>query len=173
MTPTGRDTLYWTSWLLAAGLTGIVAGFMLGHALLLAPFLDWLLTVAPPGLFGQTYPRFRSAEAQAGLGAFYAVVGLQILAVGLFLLLALVRRRQRGPALIAGAAGVGWVLIHYVSGFGALEARVLRSAAELPAGLVPRFVAWNTPVHYVHALVLTVALGALLSVPLSALRQRE
>jgi hypothetical protein len=146
---------------------------MLGHALLLAPFLDWLLTVAPPGLFGQTYPRFRSAESQAGLRAFYAVVGLQMLAVALFLLLALVRRRHRAPAVTAGAAGAGWVLIHYVSGFGALEARVLRSAAEPSAGLVPTFVAWNTTVHYVHALALTVALGALLSVPLSALRQRE
>jgi hypothetical protein len=90
MATAGRDSLYWTSWLLAAGLTGIVAGFMLGHALLLA--------VAPPGLFGQTDTRVRSAEGRAGL---------QILAVTLFLLLALVRRRHRAAAVIAGAAGAG------------------------------------------------------------------
>jgi hypothetical protein len=173
MTTPGRDALYWTSWLLAAGLTGIVAGLMLGHALLLAPFLDWLLAGAPSGLFGPTYPRFRSAAGRAGLGAFYAVVGFQVLAVALFLLLALVRRRHRGAAVIAGAAGAGWVLVHYASGFGALEAEVVRSVAEPPAGLVSRFVAWNTPLHYVHALVLTVALGALLSVPLSARHARE
>jgi hypothetical protein len=172
MMPTGRDPLYWTSWLLSTGLTGFVAGFMLGHALLLAPFLDWLLTVAPPGFFGQTYPRFRSADGQAGLRAFYMVAGLQVLAGMLFLLLALVRRRDRSAAAIAGAAGAGWVVVHYASGFGALEAQVVGSAAEPSAGVLARFVAWNRLIHYVHAVALTTALGALLSVPLSALRQR-
>jgi hypothetical protein len=173
MTGTGHDSLYWSAWLLAAGLTGIVTGFMLGQALLLAPFVDWLLAVGPPGVFGQTYPRFRGAQGRSGLGAYYLIVALQLAAAAIFILVALVQRRHRAAALIAGAAGAGWVLVHYASGFGALEAQVLRSAAEPPAGVVSRFVAWNAPIHYVHALALTVALGALLSVPLSALRRRE
>jgi hypothetical protein len=173
MRTTAGDPLYWASWLLAAGLTGIVAGCMLGYALLLGPFLEWLLIVGPPGRFGQTYLQFRSGEGRAGLGAFYIVAGLQVLAAVLYLLVALARRQHRAAATVAGAAGVGWVVIHYVSGFGAVEARVLGGSAETPAGLALRFVAWNTPIHYVHALVLTVALGALLSVPLTALRQRE
>ena len=39
--------LYWPSWFFAALLTGLVAGFMLGHALILAQFLDWLLLREP------------------------------------------------------------------------------------------------------------------------------
>jgi hypothetical protein len=35
-----------------------------------------------------------------------------------------------------------------------------------------RFVGWNVPIHVFHAVILTVALGALLSVPLAALRRR-
>jgi hypothetical protein len=168
----GRDPLYWAAWLLAAGFTGIVAGLMLGHALLLAPFLDWLLAAGRPELFAQTYPRFRGAEGRAGLGAYYLVVALQVIAAAVFTGVALVRRRHRVAAVIAGAAGAGWVLIHYASGFGALEAQVVRGEPEPLPGVVPRFVAWNTPIHYVHALALTVALAALLTVPLSALRQR-
>ena len=37
------DRLFWPIWFLAALLTGLVAGFMLGHALIMAQFLDWLL----------------------------------------------------------------------------------------------------------------------------------
>ena len=41
------ERLYWPSWFLAALLTGVVAGFMLGHALILARFVDWLLLSVP------------------------------------------------------------------------------------------------------------------------------
>ena len=91
------DRLYWPSWIFAAFLTGIVGGFMLGHALILAQFLNWLLLSGVPAL-SQAYPAFR---ATAG-----------------------------------------------------------------------RFVGWNVPIHLVHAAILTVALGALLSVPLASLRRR-
>lgn len=173
MTSTSGDRLYWTCWALAALLTGLVAGFMLGHALILAPFLDWLLSAAAPGLFRQTYPLFRSSAGRTGLDLYYAVAGLQTLAAVAFFLVAVARRRHRVAATVAGAAGAGWVVVHYASGFGALEAAVLRGTSEVPGELARRFLAWNAPIHYVHALVLAVALGALLSVPLSARRQRD
>ena len=64
------------------------------------------------------------------------------------------------------------VLLQLASGFGALEALVVRSAADVPREVVGRFVGWNAPMHFFHAVTLTVALGALLSVPLAALRQK-
>src|SRR5437879_6027336 len=66
------DRLYWPIWSWAALLTGIVAGFMLGHALILAPFLDWLLRSGIPAL-SQAYPGFRSSAGRSGLDAYYAV----------------------------------------------------------------------------------------------------
>jgi hypothetical protein len=89
-----------------------------------------------------------------------------------FVLVALVARRQRTAALVAGVTGVLWIAVHYASGFGALEASVVRSATSPPREVVGRFVSWNTPIHLFHAVTLTVALGALLSVPLAAMRRR-
>src|SRR5438034_9961861 len=70
------ERLYWPSWFLAALLTGVVAGFMLGHALILARFVDWLLLSGAPAL-GQAYPSFRASAGRSGLDAYYAVAGLQ------------------------------------------------------------------------------------------------
>jgi hypothetical protein len=165
------ERLYWPSWCLAAVLTGIVAGFMLGHALILARFLDWLLLSETPAL-SQAYASFRGTAGRSGLDAYYTVAGLQVMGTSAFLLVALAARRHRAAALLAGIAGALWIAIHYASGFGALEARVIRSATSVPRELVDRFVGWNTPIHFFHAGTLTVALAALLSVPLAALRRR-
>ncbi len=165
------ERLYWPSWFLAALLTGVVAGFMLGHALILARFVDWLLLSGAPALV-QTYPSFRASTGRSGLDAYYAVAGLQVLGTSAFLLVALAAGRHRTAALVAGVAGALWIAVHYASGFGALEALVVRSAADVPREVVGRFVGWNAPIHFFHAVTLTVALGALLSVPLAALRGR-
>jgi hypothetical protein len=140
-----------------------VAGFMLGHALVLAPFLDWM--TATPGLLAQTYPVFRGSAGHVGLTMFYAVAAAEVLASWLFLAMAVITGRQRPAASVAALAGTGWIVLHYASGFAAIEAAVLRTSTA-PADLVRHFVVWNVPLHLVHAALLIVALGALLSVPL-------
>jgi len=165
------DRLYWPSWFLAALLTGFVSGFMLGHALILAQFLNWLLRSGVPAL-SEAYPTFRGSAGRAGLDAYYAVAGLQVIGTSAFLLVSLAARRHRTAALVAGVAGVAWIAIHYASGFGALEAAALGSAGPISLDVAGRFAGWNVPIHVLHAAVLTVALGALLSVPLTALRRK-
>jgi len=166
------DRLYWPTWCVAALLTGIVAGFMLGHALILARFLDRLLLSGVPALI-QAYPAFRASTGRAGLDAYYAVAALQVIGTSAFLLVSLAARRHRAAALVAGVAGALWIVVHYASGFGSLEASVLRAAGKVPREVAGRFVAWNVPMHFFHAVTLAVALGALLSVPLAALRRRR
>lgn len=161
------EHLYWTSWFLAVLLTGIVAGFMLGHALILAQFLDWLLSSGTPAL-GRAYPAFRGSAGRSGLAAYYAIAGLQLAGTSAFLLVSLVARRHRGAALVAGVAGALWMAVHYASGFGALEADVLQSTREISPAVAARFLGWNVPIHFFHAVTLAVALGALLSVPLTS-----
>jgi hypothetical protein len=165
------DRLYWPSWFLAALLTGIVGGFMLGHALILAQFLNWLLLSGVPAL-SQAYPAFRATAGRSGLDAYYVVAGLQVVGTTAFLLVSFAARRHRAAALVAGVAGASWIAIHYASGFGALEGSVLRGAAPVGGDAAGRFVGWNVPIHVVHAAILTVSLGALLSVPLASLRRR-
>jgi len=165
------DRLYWPSWFLAALLTGIVGGFMLGHALILAQFLNWLLLSGVPPL-SLAYPAFRETAGRSGLDAYYVVAGLQVIGTTAFLLVSLAARRHRTPALVAGVAGALWIAVHYASGFGALEGSVLRADGPVPRDVADRFVGWNVTVHVVHAAILTVALAALLSVPLASLRRK-
>jgi hypothetical protein len=166
------DRLYWPSWFLAAFLTGIVTGFMLGHALILARFLDGLVASTTPAL-SQAYPSFRRSTGRSGLDIYYVVAGLQVVITLAFTTVALVARRHRAAALVAGVAGTLWIVVHYASGFGALEASVLRSTSKAPREVTGQFVGWNVPIHVVHAVTLAVALGALLTVPIAALRRRR
>src|SRR4030095_10425330 len=116
------ERLYWPSWFLAALLTGVVAGFMLGHALILARFVDWLLLSSGPAL-GRAYPAFRATAGRTGLDAFYAVAGLQLVGTSAFLLVALMAGRHRTAALVAGVAGALWVARPPPAGVGARAAR--------------------------------------------------
>lgn len=158
--------MYWTVWLLATATTGLVAGFFLGHALLLGRFLDWLLTSGGPSALASTYPVFRQGPGRTGLDVFYAVAGAQVLAGIAFAVVALRARRRAGLALIAGLGGIAWPIAHYASGFAAIEAKVLRSATAAPPDVATAFLAWNGPVHVFHVGALLVALIALLLVPL-------
>lgn len=166
-----RDGLYWACWLLAVLFTGLVAGLMLGHALILAPFLSWMLATGPPGALDHTYPVFRATAGAVGLTVYYLLAGIQVaMAVG-FLVAALAMRRHRAAAALAGVASLCWVVVHYASGFGAVEAQLFRHSAGGADGVASRFLVWNTPIHFLHAGILTVALLALLGVPLLALRR--
>ena len=159
--------LYWPGWVAATALTGIVAGFMLGHALILARFVDWLLTAGTPAQ-GVEYAAFGATVGRGGLTAFYAVCGLQVISVVLFLGLALASGRARGAATLAAAAGVLWLVAHYASGFGALEAKVVRATGAVDPDIAASFLRLNVPIHFFHAAALTTALGALLRVPRAA-----
>jgi hypothetical protein len=165
------DRLYWPCWVAAAVLTGVVAGFMLGHALVLGRFVEWLVT-SGSGELALAYPGFRAGAGRVSLTAFYAVCGLEVLSVVAFLAAALVTRRQAALAALAAAAGALWLVVHYASGFGALEAMVLGGAVEPPRIVAARFVRVNTPIHLFHAAMLVTALGALLAVPLAISRQK-
>lgn len=166
------ERIYWACWVAAVGTTGVVAGFMLSHALLLGRYLDWLLASGRGDLLSRTYPLFARSAGRAGLELFYAVAGAQVVSAVAFFVVSLMVRRERVVGALVGLAGVLWPAVHYASGFGALEASVLRSTAEVSREVAGRFVAWNGPVHIFHTATLTAALGALLSVPLSALKTR-
>jgi hypothetical protein len=62
--------------------------------------------------------------------------------------------------------------VHYASGFGTLEAKVTRATGVVGPEIVADFLKMNIPIHFFHAATLTTAFGALLSVPLSALRRK-
>lgn len=163
--PTGR--LYWCSWALAVALTGVVAGFMIGHALLLGRYIDWLLQSDRQAVVSQTYSVFAHSAGRLGLAVYYAVCAAQVLAALAFAIISLVARHRPLAGAIAGLAGGIWPAVHYASGFAALEAAVLRSTTVVTASVARSFVAWNGPVHIFHGAMLMISLAALLSAGLS------
>src|SRR2546426_7779828 len=90
-----------------------------------------------------------------------------------FLGLALASGRARGAAALAAAAGALWVVAHYASGFGALEATVVRATSAVPPDIAASFLRLNVPIHFFHSATLVTALGALLTVPRSASRRKD
>jgi hypothetical protein len=160
---------FWPCWLLASATTGIVGGFMLGHVLILGRLLDWMLA-KDPALLAATYPAFARAAGREGLTIFYAICGLQVLAGLAFLAVALGGQRHRLGAAIAASAAALWPIVHYASGFGAVEAQVLRSVTPVAAEVAARFLAANLAVHLVHAALLLTGLVALLAIPLAETR---
>lgn len=163
--------ILWTCWLLATVTTGLVAGLMLGHALILGRLLDWML-VSDPRMLAATYPVFAKSAGQGGLTAFYAICGLQVVAAVVLLGLALITRRHRLAATVAALAAVLWPTVHYASGFGAVEAVVLRGTAPVPPETAAQFLGWNAPLHAFHAVLLVVGLIALLAMPFTTARRR-
>src|SRR5688500_12621922 len=146
-------------------MTGLVAGFFLGHALLLGRFLDWLLVSGRAGVLAATYPVFREGPGRSGLDVFYAVAGIQVLAGLAFAAVSIIERRRPVIGVVVGAASIEWPIVHYASGFAATEARVLRSTIEASPEVAAAFVSANGPVHVLHVIVLGVAFLALLMVP--------
>ena len=158
--PGTMQRLFWPCWLLASVTTGLVAGFMLGHALILGRFLDWMLAT-DARQFAAMYPTFARAAGARGLWVFYAICGIQVVAALALLALSVGARSHRLGAGIAASAAVLWIMVHYGSGFGAIEAVVLRSTTL------------NASVHLLHASILLVGLGALLAMPLVTGRSRD
>jgi hypothetical protein len=157
---------YWLLWIVATLTTGLVAGFFLGHALLLGRFLDWLLVSGKAGVLASTYPVFREGPGRGGLDVFYAIAGLQVLAGLAFFAMSLAQRRRIALPAFAGLASLAWPVVHYASGFAATEARVLRVPTAASRELAAAFVAGNLPVHVFHVAALGLAFLALLIVPL-------
>lgn len=160
--------LYWACWAAAVAATGIVAGFMLGHALLLGRYFDWLLVSSRARVLADTYPVFARSAGRGWLAAYYAVAGLQVLAGVAFAVVSVSSRQRARTGVVIGIGAVLWPVVHYASGFGALEAQVLRSTVEVPPAVAESFVRWNGAVHGFHAATLAAVLGLLLSVPLWA-----
>ena len=113
------------------------------------------------------WPSWFVAAALAGVVTGFMLGRALILGRFLDLMLA------RGAAVIAAVCGAAWVVVLYASGFAAPEAGVLRSTTGVTRDLGDRVLTWNAPIRFFHAGTLAAALGALLSVPLSASRQRR
>ncbi len=146
------------AWLLAILATGIAAGAMAGHALLLGRFFNWIFESNRTEMFRQSYPVFIREKKPELL--FDNLFILALLLTNAYEVL--LWRADRIDALSLAAAGSQWlfVLIFFGSGFASLE-RELLVKGNIAPDRVQRFLSLNTPMTVLSAILLLASLTCL------------
>lgn len=148
--------LYSTIRLLALIGSGLVAGAMAAHTVVLGTILTWLLDERRPGELHALLDGYRK-RYPVRIVAYWAVFGFHFLAISLFMVVALLA--GRGAPLAVAAAVVGgplWVGIHLAT-FGRLEAKAMTTPEALTEPERARFVRYNGVLHVLYALCLCAA----------------
>ena len=145
-------------WMATSVITGILAGFLTSHAVMLGRYFSWVIDSDNYHIFLQTFPAFR-AETHANV--FYNSFFWISLAIGLiWVAVCFIRGKHRIISLIAGLSSLWTGIVFFVSGFSDAEAAITSGIAD-PA-TQKFFFAWNLPMHTSFAVFYTVCLILLL-----------
>ncbi|MFY9462354.1 MAG: hypothetical protein WAP51_04090 [Candidatus Sungiibacteriota bacterium] len=156
---------YWFIWVSATLINGLVAGFMIGYALLLGRFLSWMMQFSKRAEVRSAYVMFRQTHGRPGVILVYVLGALQLLLGLLFIVFSFLKGQNMGVALVAGSAGVLWQATYFLTGFGGVESKVLGDSAELDDETVRRFTILNVPLHIIFAALSFTAFILLLTMP--------
>ena len=145
--------LYSTLRLLALIASGLVAGAMAAHTVVLGTILTWLLDEHRPQQLHALLDGYRKRYLARVIG-YWAVFGVHFLAIIAFAVVAWLA--GRGSSLAIAAAVIGaplWVGIHLLT-FGRLEAKAMATPEALTEPERARFVRYNGVLHVFYALCL-------------------
>jgi len=157
---------YWILWFAVTMLTGILAGFLLSHSIMLGRFFTWLIESGNSNIFADTFSVFR---ATTRANVHYNLVLWISLALGVaWTLVCFIARKSRTVAVIAGMSSLWVGCVFFVSDFAAAEAAVATGVAD--EMVREFFVSWNIPMHASFAAFYTVCFFLLL---LSGFRERR
>jgi hypothetical protein len=151
-------------WFLAVLSTGVAAGAMTGHALLLGRFFNWVFASSRSEMFRLSYPPFIQAKKpQLFFDHLFTIALLVITAYNVLLLLT-----ARISTLSLAAAGLQWlfVLIFFGTGFATLERELLAQGNISPEG-VRRFLSFNTWITALSAILLLASFSCLVLMKVS------
>jgi len=154
--------LFWIFWCSTTILTGILAGFLVSHAIMLGRFFQWFLESGNENLLHQTYTVFRAASNPHI--AYNIPLSLAFISGIIWTVLAFIARRDRIIAVTAGLSTVWVSMIFFLSDFGKAEVAVMTATAD--ARLTQLYTSINLPIHTLFAAMYVVSLFLLLLVPL-------
>lgn len=152
-------------WFAAVLSTGIAAGAMAGHALLLGRFFQWTFESNGAEAFRLTYPRF--IQARRPQFFFDHLFTLALLLVTAYDVILLLSARLCALALLAAGSQWLFVAIFFGSGFASLEGKVLAQGDVSPER-VRRFVSLNPRITIVSAILLLASFVLLMLMTLPA-----
>ena len=157
---------YWILWFAITMITGILAGFLVSHSIMLGRYFTWLIESGNNHVFVDTFSVFReTTRANVHYNLFLWIS----LAIGILWTSAcFIIRKSRITAVVAGLSSLWVGCVFFASDFAAAEAAV----ASGTAGEAVRqfFVSWNIPMHASFAVFYTVCFLLLL---LSGFRERR
>ena len=158
------NKLFWVFWCSTTILTGILAGFLLSHSIMLGRFFQWFIESGNENLLHQTYTVFRAASNPHI--AYYIPVYLAFVIGIIWTVFAFIARRDRIIAVTAGLSTLWVGAIFSISDLDKAEEAVLTATAD--ATLTQLYTALNLPIHTLFAAMYVVSLFLLLLVPLKA-----
>lgn len=139
-------------------LTGVLAGFMVSHAIMLGRFFNWYISSGNEELLHRTYTVFRlesSPQVTYDIPLYLAlVVGI------LWTVLSFLIRKDRIVAFIAGLSTLWTGFIFTATGLGEAEDAVLSGMAD--AAVTRHYLNINLPIHSLFAVIYLVSLFLLL-----------
>jgi hypothetical protein len=158
--------VYWILWFAVTMLTGILAGFLLSHSIMLGRYFTWLIESGNSRVFADTFSVFRAATRA---NVHYNLVLWISLAIGVvWTLICFIIRKSRVVAVIAGLCSFWVGSVFFASDFAAAEQAVATGVAN--QAVQQFFVSWNIPMHVSFAAFYTVCFFLLL---LSGFRERR
>jgi len=156
------NKLFWIFWYSTTMLTGILAGSLVSHAIMLGRFFQWFLDSGNETLLHQTYTVFRAASNPHI--AYNIPLSLAFVSGIIWTVLAFIVKRDRIIAVTAGLSTVWVSAIFFCSNFAEAEEAVMTATAD--ATLTQLYTTLNLPIHTLFAAMYVVSLFLLLLVPL-------
>ena len=153
---------FWVLWCSTTILTGILAGFLLSHSIMLGRFFQWFIESGNEDLLHQTYTVFRAASSPHI--AYNIPLLLAFVSGIIWTVLAFIVKKDRIIAVTAGLSTVWVGAIFFLTDFGEAEVAVMTATAD--AKLTQLYTALNLPIHTLFAAIYVVSLFLLLLVPL-------
>ena len=164
------NKLYWIFWCSTTILTGILAGFMISHSIMFGRFFTWFIKSGNVDLLLSTYSVFRpSNESYDALYDYFLLCAF--ISGIIWVVLALILKRDRIIATIAGLATV-WVSVIFIgTGFDEVEEAALSGIADETT--MQLFASLNVPIHTSFAIIYTVSFLLLLVVALKRIKTND
>lgn len=124
-------------------LTGILAGFLISHSVMLGRYFTWLIESGNYQVFADTFSVFReTTRANVHYNLFLWVsfiVGI------IWTIFCFIIKKKRIIALIAGLSSFWVACVFFASGFSDAEEAVAKGIAD--EAVRQFFVSWNIPMH--------------------------
>jgi hypothetical protein len=150
--------IYRILWFCTTIITGIMAGFLTSHSIMLGRFFSWLIETGNFHVFTDTFSQFRLAtQANVHYNMF---LWISLFIGTLWTIFAFILRENRVIALIAGLSTIWVGGVFFASNFSEAEEAVATGVADEATRQF--FLSWNLPMHTSFAVFYIICLFLLL-----------